>query len=134
MVGGKRHKGRIFAVFVIGIILFMPVAYADIASISYVDSIVNSLKVQSDWNQTDSTAIDYIKNKPNIPDVAAVEYTANKTTTIDDTSTDTQYPTARAVNSALATKAASDDIRFNTIPTTRPSGTPPSGQVFIWFE
>ena len=25
---------------------------------------------QADWNQTDSTAVDYIKNKPTFPDMA----------------------------------------------------------------
>ena len=32
------------------------------------------------------------------------------------------------------TVAAGDDVRFNTIPTTAPTGTPPSGQVYIWFN
>lgn len=47
------------------------------------------IQVQSDWSQTDNTAIDYIKNKPSIPsgqvqsdwtqtDVNAVDYIKNK--------------------------------------------------------
>ena len=38
------------------------------------------------------------------------------------------------VGTAASTVAAGNDVRFNTIPTTQPSGTPPSGQVFIWFN
>ena len=39
-------------------------------------------KVQADWNQTDNTASDYIKNKPEIPDaedLVSEEYVDNKT-------------------------------------------------------
>lgn len=32
----------------------------------YVDDISSSNQVQSDWNQNDETAADYIKNKPSI--------------------------------------------------------------------
>jgi hypothetical protein len=38
------------------------------------------------------------------------------------------------VGTAASTVAAGNDVRFNTIPTTQPSGTPPSGQVYIWFN
>lgn len=38
------------------------------------------------------------------------------------------------VGTATGTVASGDDVRFNTITTTKPSGTPPSGQVFIWFN
>lgn len=38
------------------------------------------------------------------------------------------------VGTATGTVASGDDVRFNTIPTTKPSGTPPAGQVFIWFN
>lgn len=34
---------------------------------AYVSTAIQNAKVQADWNQTDSTADDYIKNKPNIP-------------------------------------------------------------------
>lgn len=34
---------------------------------AYVSTAIQNAKVQVDWNQTDSTADDYIKNKPNIP-------------------------------------------------------------------
>ena len=144
-------------------------ALADLASAGYVNEIVDALRVQSDWNQTDSGALDYIKNKPEIPSVDVVnnlaqvvgndttglvksvadlqtgvseinnslgqkENVVNKTQTIDGNSTAEQYPSAAAVNNALGQKADVDDVRFNTIPTTQPSGTPPAGHVFIWFN
>ena len=39
-------------------------ALDDIASAGYVQEIVDSLRVQSDWMQTNPDALDYIKNKP----------------------------------------------------------------------
>ena len=107
---------------------------ADIASAGYVREIVDALRVQPDWNQTDASASDYIKNKPQIPSVDAVEYVANKVDVISPNASETQYPSVRAVNDALSAKADSDDVRFNTISTTAPTGTPPAGQVFIWFN
>lgn len=38
------------------------------------------------------------------------------------------------VGTTANTIAAGDDSRFNTIPTSAPSGAAPSGRVFIWFE
>ena len=58
--------------------LILPVtgAWARIASAGYVNEIVDALKTQSDWAQSDPAALDYIKNKPQIPSVDAVEYVA----------------------------------------------------------
>lgn len=118
------------------LVLILPVtdARASIASTGYVNEIVDALKIQSDWAQSDPAALDYIKNKPQIPSVDAVEYVANKVSQISASATDSQYPSAAAVRSALDTKADTDDVRFNTISTTVPTGTPPAGQVFIWFN
>ncbi|MBQ8294740.1 MAG: hypothetical protein IJX89_05140 [Alphaproteobacteria bacterium] len=78
-----------------------------VASKAYVDQIVASLThPQSDWAQTDETANDFIKNKPDID----------------------------AIISALESKADSTDPRFDTIPTTAPTDTPPEGRVYIWFN
>ena len=38
------------------------------------------------------------------------------------------------IGTVASTVAAGDDVRFSTIPTEQPSGTPPSGQVYIWFN
>jgi hypothetical protein len=238
-------------------------ARADIASVQYVQSIISSLdkgQVQPNWNQTDSTAADFIQNKPAIPTVNDGVLTIQKNGTTIDTfsanasgnktvyitvpttaadvgavpttrtingnalsadvtldaadvaltgytkpnatgavaATDTvnaaigklekaldgkqaagdYVPTTRTVNghalsadvtvtkgdvglsnvqnvdttnaanissgtmdvarlpvgTTSGTVAAGDDARFNTVPTTQPSGTPPTGQVFIWFN
>ncbi len=81
-----------------------------VASKSYVDQIVSGLsQKQVDWNQTDESAADFIKNKPDVM--------------IRD-----------EVETALTTKADVDDVRFTTVPSTEPEGNPPEGQVFIWFN
>lgn len=59
----------IFAGLLCGIV---STVHADIASVQYVESIISSLTPpQANWNQTDSTADDYIQNKPTIPSTAA---------------------------------------------------------------
>ena len=49
-------------------------ANAELASVEYVSGIVAALQKdtspQADWKQTDSTAPDFIKNKPEFPDVS----------------------------------------------------------------
>lgn len=133
--GGVCGKMRciLYAVFIV-CLYKIDAAFADVASAEYVREIVNALNIQSDWNQTDSTQSDYIKNKPDIPSPDSVEYSANKVNEISSNSTDVQYPSAHAVYNALKSKADVNDIRFNTIPTSQPTGAPPTGQVFIWFN
>ena len=72
------------------LVLILPVtdAWARIASAGYVNEIVDALKIQSDWAQSDPGALDYIKNKPQIPSVDAVEYVANKVSQISASATD----------------------------------------------
>ena len=112
-------------------------ALADLASAGYVNEIVDALRVQSDWNQTDAGALDYIKNKPEIPSVDVVNNLAqvvgNDTTGLVKSVADLQTDVSE-INNSLGQKADVDDVRFNTIPTTQPSGTPPAGHVFIWFN
>ena len=67
-------------------------ALADIASAGYVQEIVDSLRVQSDWMQTNPDALDYIKNKP-----INHEIVDNKVTVLSADVTDEQYPSVRAV-------------------------------------
>ena len=42
---------------------------------------IPAAQIQSDWNQTDDSALDYIKNKPNIPESAIVDQTYNPEST-----------------------------------------------------
>lgn len=123
------HMLRTVSIFVIILYAFASAAHADIASAGYVREIVEPLRARPDWNQTDPDALDYIKNKPDNH-----ETVANKITVLSGDATDEQYPSARAVKDALDAKADVNDARFNTIPTSQPMGTPPAGQVFIWFN
>ena len=102
------------------------VARANIASRGYVNQIVDALAAkQSDWNQTDSTQPDFIKNKPDVYTKAQVDaLVANQVDSY----------TKAEVDSLLGNKADINDVRFQTIPTSAPSGTPPSGQVYICFN
>ena len=56
----------LFAIF--APLFFVSSANAVVASKAYVDAIVGAIAVpvQSDWNQSDNTAADYIRNKPDI--------------------------------------------------------------------
>lgn len=78
---------------------------------------IPSEQIQSDWNQSNTYAKDYIKNKPTIPtvptnvsaftndagyltehqDISGKENTSNKVTSLSSSSTDTQYPSAKCV-------------------------------------
>lgn len=57
-------------------------------------------QVQSDWAQTQTDAVDFIKNKP---DLTLKEDKSNKVTSVSSSSTDTQYPSAKAVYDAMPT-------------------------------
>lgn len=83
-------------------------ALADLASAAgYVNEIVDALRVQSDWNQTDSGALDYIKNKPEIPSVDVVNNLAqvvgNDTTGLVKSVADLQTDVSE-INNSLGQK------------------------------
>lgn len=97
------------------------------------------VNVQADWSQTDTTADDYIKNKPTIPTVNNATLTiqkngtnvqtftansnTNKTanitvpTAVSELTNDSGYATTTQLNSGLATKqdtlTAGDNIQIN---------------------
>ena len=61
-------------------------------------TVIPAAQIQSDWNQSDNTSLDYIKNKPSIPaaqiqsdwsqsDVASLDYIKNKPTNLVSTNT-----------------------------------------------
>ena len=62
------------SIFVLFVLFCTVPAYADIASVQWVRSIIQSIEpsenVQADWGQTITTAADYIKNKPTLATVA----------------------------------------------------------------
>lgn len=84
-------------------------------------------QVQSDWNQSDSTAVDYIKNKPNIPDtsdfVSKTEYNpkevaiANALTDLNENKADktelpnmSNYYTKTQTDTAISTAIGAIDL------------------------
>ena len=109
-------------------------------------------QVQADWNQADSTKVDYIKNKPNL---ALKENVANKVQSIDPTST-TEYGSSKAVadfvNSSVATNTANflgsfsladlsltypaTDVQIATALNshTWPSGVTPTNNDYVYVE
>lgn len=106
---------------------FSVFAQTNIATKAYVDSMVTN--VQADWGQDNPSSNDYIKNKPQ-----NIQITDNMATDLEADNSENKYPSVGAVNTALENKADVDDVRFNTVSTTQPNGTPPEGQVFIWFS
>lgn len=80
---------------------------------------IPAAQVQADWNESDNTKADYIKNKPTIPDISGKEDTANKVTSLSSSSKDTEYPSAKCVYDEL-----------QSIP-SMPSGTN-AGDILVW--
>lgn len=72
---------------------------ADTEALDYIKNkpSIPAAQVQADWNQATSTEPDYIKNKPTIPSISGCEVTSNKVTALSNASTDTQYPSAKCV-------------------------------------
>ena len=89
--------------------------------------------IQSDWNETDSTASDYIRNKPNL---SLKEDKSNKVTSISSSSTDTQYPSAKCVYDAIQAGGGGGGIRTYTTTTTftMPSGIPLNTLCFVRYR
>jgi len=61
-----------------------------------------------------------------LPDAANADWNA--------TSGSSQILNKPQVGTTTGTIAAGDDVRFVTMPTTSPAGSPPDGQVFVWVE
>ena len=101
---------------------------ADIASVQYVDSILSALDIAS-----------HIANTSNPHSVTKAQVGLGNVQNVDQT--DATNITSGTVNVARlpvgttsTTVAAGNDARFDTVSTTQPSGTPPTGTVFIWFD
>ncbi len=105
-----------FMLSVIAFGIFCNVAHADVASVQYVNA------TKSDWNEVNENSPRYIANKPKI------------TESISDASTNGEIPTAKAVSSAIESKANQTDVKFDSIPTSRPASPASNGRALIWVE
>lgn len=145
--------------FSVAMFLFMPVSgYCVVASQDYVLAIVNSIKrtdnvtaeSSSDelptapavWvlHETVAGALSsHISDTSNPHSVTASQVGLGNVKNLDTTNasniTSGTLATARlSVGTTSGTVAAGNDVRFNSVTTTQPSGTPPTGRVWIWFE
>lgn len=106
-----------------------------IASKNYVDSIVSMLlDDQSDWNQSDSTKPDYIKNKPSFDSYIPTSQKA-AASGVASLGTDAKVPIAQlAIGTNATSVAIGNDERFDSIPVGAPGIGAPAGRALIWIE
>lgn len=107
----------------LGVILLPICSYAAVATDAYVETIVNA----------------HVENVNNPHNVTAAQIGLGDVTNFDTTNADNitsgTLATERLnVGTSAGTVAAGDDARFYTISTTQPTGTPPDGSVFVWFD
>lgn len=160
-----RHRIRMYmwcviagmCVFVaLNFIILIKDAHGDIASVEYVDKIVLQLQpnnnVQPDWNQTDTSAPNYILNKPDLlvydDHIQSAQNPHNvtkrqiglanvqdvDTTNADNITSGTVAVGRLPVGTQSGTVAAGDDARFMAVSTSVPAGAPPSGYVWLYFN
>lgn len=79
-------------------------------------------QVQADWNQTDNTAVDFIKNKPTIPDVS---YTVNKVNEIFGTGAIGDFNFVVPTGQTVGNRQNKSNMTCYTILTTNSAGTVP---------
>jgi len=112
--------------------------HAEIASAQYVRSIISSLSASDVGAVPTTTTVNGHALSANVTvtksDVGLGDVPNVDTTNAANISSGTLNVGRLPVGTTSTTVAAGDDVRFNTVSTTQPSGTPPSGTVFIWFE
>jgi len=155
-----RETLRIKNLFFITLIICTPyvsMSSEQIASTKYVENIVNSIRTDSITSESTNIQIPSAKavwqlnatisnsltqhtsNTANPHSVSAAQVGLGNVKNIDTTnanniSSGTVSYARLPIGTNANTVAAGNDVRFNTVSTTKPEGTPPSGTVWIWFE
>lgn len=125
----RRIKGLFVILLMVGGVC-PTVLRANVTSKSYVDDIVSALN---------TTVGNHVADKTNPHAVTAAQVGLGNVKNVDQTNADnlasgTVSYGLLPVGDADSTIAAGDDVRFDTISTVAPTGTPPSGRVYIWFN
>ena len=114
----KIKKVFAFLPIFFGLLLFVPArAQTLVATKGYVDGAFDSAIDSVELANAIATAVQDLQSK------------TEKTTTIGPSSTDEEYPSAKAVYDMVQ-----QDPRFESLPDTTPTGAPPSGRFYIWIE
>ena len=109
--------------FALCVLLIVPHAYAGVASSDYVSTTVSAHTSDASNPHSVTAAQVGLGSVKNVDTTNAENITSGKLNT-----------ERLSVGTATGTVAAGDDARFNTIVTSRPSGIPPAGMVWVWFE
>ncbi len=126
----------LICMFLSGGLFFPAVCRANLTSKGYVDAIVAAVAS----NKVDKTEFNsHTTNKSNPHAVTAAQVGLENVKNVDQTnannlSSGTVSYGRLPVGTTANTVAAGDDVRFGTIPTVAPTGTPPEGQVYVWFN
>lgn len=107
----------------LGLFLFPICSYGAVATDAYVENLVG----------------EHVEDKENPHSVTAAQVGLGNVQNFDTTNADNitsgTLATERLnIGNSAGTVAAGDDSRFYTVSTTQPTGTPPEGSVFVWFD
>lgn len=103
---------------------------------------IPAAQIQSDWNQTTTTAKDYIKNKPTIPaaqiqsdwnqtSTSAKDYIKNKPTNVSAFTNDANYVTSSSLTTTLASYATTSAMNTELAKYLKLTGGTLSGNLTI---
>ena len=103
---------------------------------------IPAAQIQSDWNQTTTTAKDYIKNKPTIPaaqiqsdwnqtSTSAKDYIKNKPTNVSAFNNDANYVTSSSLTTTLASYATTSAMNTELAKYLKLTGGTLSGNLTI---
>ncbi len=130
-----RVGSFVFCILLWGV--FTPLcARASLASKGYVDEIVSAI-TDTVASKADFDA--HVADFDNPHAVSKAQVGLENVKNLDQTNADNLSSGMVAydllpVGDVAGTIVAGDDVRFRTIPNVAPTGSPPEGQVWIWFD